>query len=228
MRRFFLSMVALSSGLVSTAWATPPGGFVPPDADAVVARVYTNDPQRLDRLGQAHELWYYIWREGYAVIRTSRDRLPADAIIDEGATASFKKADSPFRGTGTIPARPCYRTVEQTYADLQALADAHPQLAQWIDFGDSWEKTQAAGGYDLQALVVTNSAIPGPKPVFVVMAASHARELATAESATRFAEMLFDGYGSDPDITWMLDFQEVHVIAVHNPDGRKMAEAECT
>ena len=90
------------------------------------------------------------------------------------------------------------------------------------------KRPRPLGGYDLQALILTNQAIPGPKPVFMVMAAIHAREMATAEVATRFAEMLFDGYGLDADITWMLDYFEIHVLAQPNPDGRKMAEAQCS
>jgi hypothetical protein len=194
-----------------------------------VARVYTEDPERIQTLGREHDLWYYLWRQGYAVIRTDRNRLPSDAQIDHEMTAGLKRADSPFRGSGTIPARPCYRTVEQTHSDLQALALARPDLAQWVDYGDSWERQEPGGesGYDLLALVLSNQNIAGPKPVFMVMAAMHAREMSTAETAARFAELLFDGYGIDPNITWMLDYFEIHIMAQHNPDGRKMAEAEC-
>ena len=205
-----------------------PVGTEPSSGDVVIARVYTVDEDRISELGREHQLWYYIWREGYAVILTDRARLPSDALIDEEATRSWTVASAPYRGTGTIPARPCYRTVEQTHADLEALAIANPQIAQWVDYGDSWEKTQAMGGYDLQALILTNQSVPGPKPVFMVMAAIHARELATAESAVQFAELLFNQYGQDADITWMLDYFEVHILPQPNPDGRKMAEAECT
>ena len=210
------------------AYAHHPDGTAPSSHDVVVARVYTEDPDRISKLGRDHQLWYYIWREGYAVILTDRDRMPSDAQIDLVATQSWHTASAPYLGTGTIPARPCYRTVEQTHADLQGLANTDPNLAQWIDYGDSWEKSQNLGGYDLQALVLTNQSIPGPKPVLMVMSAIHARELATAESATRFAEMLFNEYGEDADVTWMLDYFEVHILPQANPDGRKMAEAECT
>ncbi len=50
------------------------------------------------------------------------------------------------------------------------------------------------------------------------------REYATAELATRFAEQLVAGYNVDPDITWLLDYTEIHILAHANPDGRKMAE----
>jgi carboxypeptidase T len=221
-----LSLLALTAH--RSALAQSSSGDIPVIRDTVIARVYTEDPERIRNLSRNYDLWYYIWREGYAVIKSDRAHLPADGWVDESATAELRSAQAPFEGTGTIPDRPCFRTVEQTYSDLQALESGNPQLAQWVDYGDSWEKAQGLGGYDMRALILTNSAVPGPKPVFMVMAASHARELATAEAATRFAELLFQGYGENPDITWMLDYFEVHILAHHNPDGRKMAEAECS
>ena len=210
------------------AWAHHPSGTEPVGNDVVMARVYTQDRERLLQLGNDYDLWYYLWREGYALIRSDRDRLPADAQVDVAMSESLKQTAQVFRGTGTIPARTCYRTVEKTYADLQQLATDQPGLAQWVDYGDSWEKDQVLGGYDLSALILSNQSIAGPKPVLMVMAAMHARELSTAEVATRFAELLFNGYGTDPDITWMLDYFEVHILPQQNPDGRKMAEGECT
>ena len=41
---------------------------------------------------------------------------------------------------------------------------------------------------------------------------------------TRFAEYLVNNYGTDPDATWFLDHQEVHLVLHANPDGRKHAE----
>ena len=129
--------------------------------------------------------------------------------------------------TGGIPGFPCYRTVEETYISLENLAAAHPDLADWIDIGDSWEKWSSSGinGYDLHTLVLTNKSMAGPKPKFYLMAAIHAREYATAELAARFAEHLVINYGQDADITWLLDYYEVHITPISNPDGRKIAEA---
>ena len=56
------------------------------------------------------------------------------------------------------------------------------------------------------------------------MTAVHAREYATAELNTRFAEYLVENYDVDPDITWLLDFTEIHLLLQANPDGRKLAE----
>lgn len=223
--RIWAALLALL--MTAGAAAHHPSGPKPITNDVVVARVYTDGEDRLTQLRERHDLWYYLWREGYAVIRTDRGRLPTDAVIDQALTTGLYAPRDFSRGGGTLGGRPCYRTVEQTYVDLQALTISHPNLAAWTDIGDSWEKTQGLGGYDTHALVLTNQAIPGPKPIYMVMSAIHARELATAEVNTRFAELLVANYGVDADTTWMLDYFEVHILPQQNPDGRKMAEAEC-
>jgi hypothetical protein len=60
--------------------------------------------------------------------------------------------------------------------------------------------------------------------VLLLTAAIHAREYTTAELVTRFMEELVTGYGTDADVTWILDHHEVHAVLHANPDGRKQAE----
>ncbi|MEO1367181.1 MAG: M14 family zinc carboxypeptidase, partial [Acidobacteriota bacterium] len=149
------------------------------------------------------------------------------ARFDEERTRELVRAGVPLEGQGGgIPGFPCYRTVEETFGSAQMIAAEHPNLATWIDVGDSWAKSvDAASGYDLFVLKLTQSSEPGPKPVFFASFAIHAREYATAELGIRFAEFLVDAYGSDPDVTWLLDEHEVHLLLQANPDGRKEAEA---
>ena len=91
-----------------------------------------------------------------------------------------------------------------------------PDLAEVIVYGSSWEKitTGGAGGHDLFAIKLTNRLRPGPKPAFFLMAAIHARELATSELAARFVTHLLDGYGADGDATWLLDEHEIIVVPI--------------
>lgn len=126
--------------------------------------------------------------------------------------------------TEAIPNYPCYRTVEETFATAQSIAATYPTLATWTDVGDSWEKTNSLGGYDMMVLKLTNSAITGSKPKIFLTGAIHAREYTTAELLTRYAELLVSDYGTDPDITWLLDHHEIHMMLQANPDGRKKAE----
>ncbi|HRJ44995.1 MAG TPA: M14 family zinc carboxypeptidase, partial [Caldilineaceae bacterium] len=148
--------------------------------------------------------------------------------IDEAMTAALAQpvVNSAAQTSG-IPYFTCYRTVTETYGDLADLAANRPEIVQWVDIGDSYDKMTEGGppGQDMRALVLTNRAsTAAEKGKLVVMAALHAREYATAELATRFAGKLTAGYGVDPDITWLLDYNEIHIIPQANPDGRGWAE----
>jgi carboxypeptidase T len=138
---------------------------------------------------------------------------PPESLVPQGVTI-----------TG-ITGFPCYETVEETYAEAQTIADDNPNLASWIDVGDSWEKTAGLGGHDMMVLVLTNAAISGDKPKFFATAAIHAREYTGAPLCLHFAKYLIDNYGIDADATWILDYQEIHLMFHTNPDGRKQAEA---
>ena len=124
----------------------------------------------------------------------------------------------------SIPGYTCYETVEESFAAAQGFATNFPNLAQWLDVGDSWQKTQGSGGYDMRVLKLTNSATGGTKPKLFVNSAIHAREYTTAPLVLEFARWLVNGYGSNADATWIMDHHEVHLMLQANPDGRKRAE----
>ena len=118
----------------------------------------------------------------------------------------------------------CYPTVEETYQQASALAAANPTLATWIDIGDSWEKVNTNGGYDLMVLKISNSAISADKPKLFIHSAMHAREYTTAALTLEFAKTLLNQYQSNADVRWIVDWHEVHILFHMNPDGRKKAE----
>jgi len=124
----------------------------------------------------------------------------------------------------SVPGFPCYETVEDSFAAAQSLVSDYPQLAQWIDVGDSWEKTVGLGGYDIHVLKLTNRTTSGDKPKLLINSAIHAREYATAPLNLDFARWLLNGYDNNADATWILDHHEVHLMLQTNPDGRKKAE----
>jgi len=125
-----------------------------------------------------------------------------------------------------------YRTVAEHYAHLDAVAAMHPELATVVDYGDSWRKVNnRPNGHDLLAICITkrrpNDCQLTPntdKPRLLLIAAIHARELSTSEMAWRWIDELVNHYGQHPDITWLLDYHEMWVIPVANPDGRHLVE----
>ena len=130
----------------------------------------------------------------------------------------------------TLPEFSCYRTLDTVLADAASLADAYSDLVDWLDIGDSWVKQNSGdtSGYDLNILKLTNKNTTGSKPVLFVMSALHARDLAPVELNLRFAEYLLDNYDQDPEVTWLLDETEIHLLLVANPDGRAVVEEQIT
>ncbi|WP_444997488.1 M14 family zinc carboxypeptidase [Aliikangiella sp. IMCC44359] len=182
--------------------------------------------------------------EGYLVMELSEDDIKKLKQFD----FSIKKADEYIKqrnnrlksiqqevlsgnsvwlnsaGTQSIPNYSCYETVEETFSAAQSLANSNSNIAEWIDIGDSWEKKNNYGGYDLQVLKITNKSISGNKPKLFVNSAIHAREYATAPLNLTFAKWLIEGYNNNPDATWLVDHHEIHLLLQTNPDGRKKAE----
>jgi len=178
------------------------------------------DAEEMDRL----RAFGFRFERAAEFIEQRNRRLTQLQLLQAGRLGAAEGAAEPL----AIPGYACYETVEETFAAGDALIAAQPTLARWVDGGDSWLKTQGAGGYDLRVLVLTNSArTPAdgtPKPKLFVNSAIHAREYATAPLVLAFARGLVEGHGVDADATWILDHHEVHLMLHANPDGRKRAE----
>jgi carboxypeptidase T len=238
-RRFGRSLLVVIMVLAGLAFQVPAvnSQAQPPSPDgepSLVVRIYFTSLVDRDRLAGLVDALEESTGGGYlgALLSPAQyDALLAAGYkieIDQARTAMLREPARSLPGqVSGIVGYPCYRTVEETYASMSQLALDHPNLATWIDIGDSWEKMtfDSGAGYDLRVLILTNHARPGPKPVFFLMAAIHAREYTTAEIAARYAEYLVGQYGVDPDVTWLLDYFEVHILPQANPDGRKLAEA---
>ena len=209
--------------------------------EIVVVRAYFEDEATGRDIATTFEPIESDYAKGYVVLSLSAEeytRLRAEGQdlgvrveIDEAATKEqsdllnqLNSVQDDAISLQSIPRFSCYRTVEETFGTARDIAAEYPDLASWDDVGNSWDKTQSQGGYDIQVLKLTNKNTGGDKPKAFITSAIHAREYSTAELMTRFAEYLVENYGSDPDVTWILDTSEVHLMLQTNPDGRKIAE----
>lgn len=239
LRRFlsvFVLVVILAAFPIAAVQTTPPAAAArsgAPTDRVVVVRIYYTDRAELAALSAWLDVWAVHPQEGYLdagvtpaqyfSLLTSGYRIEIDTVR---TTAYNRPGLSLPEQINSIPGYSCYRTVEETFAAAQNIATNYPTLAQWIDVGDSWEKIASGGlpGYDMLVLKLTNQNTLGPKPKFFVMSSVHAREYAPAELDMRYAEYLINNYGVDPDVTWLLDYNEIHLLLQANPDGRKYAE----
>jgi hypothetical protein len=119
-----------------------------------------------------------------------------------------------------------YRTTkgyDEFESDLQA---KYPDLVKKIQFGKTF-----TGKHPLNVVCVTLNADKGckltpdvDKPRLLLETQIHSREIATSEMSWRFLTELVDGYGSDAQITALLQGSEIWVVPQVNPDGIALTE----
>ncbi len=221
---------AFSLGSPARAQTPEPESELP--EGAFVARVYYDQVSDLSRLAR-YDVWEYNnLAERYVLV--SMDRAIYRELVRAGwrlgvdAEASGRLA----AGLGPNTFYGGYRTVNELYAEMYGLAESHAGLVEVVDYGNSYCATvtcvtlggDSQPGYDLLALRITNQAVIAVKPVFFLMANIHAREITTPELAMRMADWLLDGYGTDPDATWIVDHQETWIVPTANPDGHWLVE----
>lgn len=227
-----ISLFLLAVGIVTGRLAIA-GPEDHPDLDypTVVVRAFFDDRAMIQTLADYKAPWTVDLHKGFALLDVTASEY--DWLVDQGfrvvvdpqrsAALNRPAPRAPAQRAG-IPGFACYRTVTETLASGAALAAAYPGLATWSDIGDSWEKTAALGGTDIFVLKLTNASISGDKPTLFLLGGIHAREYASAELVTRFAEHLLANYEVDADINWLLDHHEIHIVLQTNPDGRKQAQ----
>lgn len=205
------------------------GSEVTPAPRLVVLRVYVHSLDDVARLTAGG--WDVLEARGPDYLLVMGDdvvmrRLRAqgfDVAIDHALDASAIRPFSYYGG---------YRTIAEHDQHMDGIAAAHPDLAVVVDYGDSWRKVNSQpDGHDLEAICITKLRAgdcaldpEADKPRFLLIAAVHARELSTAELAWRWIDYLVDNYDVDPDVTLLLDYNEMWIIPVANPDGRHIVE----
>lgn len=191
-----------------------------------------------NRLGAAPE---YRIIEITFTTPSDRDRLLAgdfiiDAISSEGArlyvypddqaaltAAGFSQREIPLPKIEKKNTEKSQLGQYHSYAEvLTFLTDAEtafPLICQVITIGQSVE------GRDLRAIKITdNPGLEEDEPEFKYVAAIHGDEIMGIEMCLYFIDHLLSNYGSDPDITNLIDTTEIWILPVMNPDGRVSLE----
>lgn len=94
---------------------------------------------------------------------------------------------------------------------LLDLENIRPDIAERIVLGESLL------GHTVYGIRITSG--NQPKPAVLYNGCQHAREWITTMATTYFADQLVHGYGSDPEITSLVDDVEIFIVPVSNPDG---------
>ncbi len=105
-----------------------------------------------------------------------------------------------------------YRTYPEVVTKIDTLVAAHGGLSEKIVLGSTHE------GRDIVGLVI-NTDTSQEKPAILLNGCQHAREWISVMVPMYIAEQLLIGYGTDPQITSLLDSTEVVIVPIVNPDG---------
>jgi hypothetical protein len=100
--------------------------------------------------------------------------------------------------------------------EVWAAAGEHTSIAKPVVLGES------VNGQEILGLKVTKDANrlkDGKRPAVLYASAQHAREWITPEMTRRLMHHVLDGYGTDPEITELVDTTELWFVPVLNPDG---------
>ena len=122
----------------------------------------------------------------------------------------------------------CYPTVEQTFALLEEWAnETYPEWVRLDVIGESYLKSIGdPDGWDIPvAILDVPSNIPTEeKAPLIIVAGHHSRELSPPLTVLRWFESLMESYGTDADVTWMLNRTIIHMVPIVNPDGRVIVQ----
>jgi carboxypeptidase T len=208
------ALIAMLTCCLLLAWVAPLS-TANDDGGEIVRIPFTSQAQ-LERLTSRLDVWEVHRDEGYVV-----------AFIGSQDRAWLTREGFAFQVNPTPPAHPdiiadysCYRTIDALYAQLSQWAAQYPDIASLETIGNSFENRE------LMVMRLTHHSTTGFKPRFFLMANIHGRELITNETAMAFIQKLLQGYGNDPDITWLLDYNEIYVLVSANPDGHVKNEQD--
>src|SRR5215212_5682061 len=111
-------------------------------SELFVMRVYFRSTAERDRLLATLDVPdHAVQPEGYLLAYGDQPQLDRLRSAGQRAEIDAPRTRAERRSTAALFYQG-YHTVEQVYADLDALVTSHPNIAATVDAGDSWCKTQ--------------------------------------------------------------------------------------
>ncbi|MDD2716083.1 MAG: M14 family metallopeptidase [Candidatus Wallbacteria bacterium] len=106
-----------------------------------------------------------------------------------------------------------YHKYDALVAELKSIAAQHSEIASLESIGKSCQNR------DIYAIKITGSSTAASKPAMLVCGLTHAREWISMEVPLALINKLVNSYGSDQELTKLVNERTVWVVPVINPDG---------
>ncbi len=115
---------------------------------------------------------------------------------------------------------PGYPDLAEILTEMQDAAAAFPSICRFVDLTAAYGLEPTYEGRHMYALKISdNVGLEEDEPSFALVSCHHARELVTPVIALHAIEQFTTLYGSNPQITGLVDEYEIWVAPVWNPDG---------
>ena len=157
------------------------------------------------------------------VIARGDDLLTLQALGLSYTIIETREGPRGLAGTGEDAPLPDtkYHDPAEVEAILQQTVADHPDITRLVSLGTSNE------GRDIWGLMISDNADQDEDELSILFnAAHHAREVMTPEILLDTIEQLTDLYGSDPEITSMVDGYQIWCVPIVNPDGVAIVHEE--
>ena len=111
-----------------------------------------------------------------------------------------------------------YHTLSVIYDWLEIWAEKYKDLVELYEVGKSFE------GRPVMQITVTNKKTgrDTEKPAAFFEGGRHSGEVTGSETVLWLAKYLLENYGTDPDVTHLLDTKTIYLRPVNNPDGHNL------
>ncbi len=158
-------------------------------------------PRGLDVIGGKPGEWINAITPSTKLAELSDQNIKYSILIQDVDAYS-----EPFRGQ--------YHTLAEMEQILVDIADNYPDITSLYSIGKTYEDR------DIWCLEITdNPGVDEDEPGVFYMGLHHAREWPTLEICLNIADTLTSEYGSDPDITDVVNNRRLWLVPCVNPDG---------
>ncbi len=208
----------LAACFVLALISAPRAEIVQPD---IQVRVYLDSPGQAQLLSQSSPDIVYRDKNWVEIITTDtemqslRDRGLRVEVIRPSASRYYRDRLKTATTAGALGSMGGYRTIEEIDRKVDSIISGHPSIvAPKVTIGFSIE------GNPIYAIKISdNPGVDENEPEVLYFAELHAREVITPEVILSFMDRLTTNYGTNPEITDLVNSRELWFVPYSNPDG---------
>ncbi len=154
-------------------------------------------------------------QSGFSVVTIEQSRP-----FQSGPQAKAESAAATVPGAATAAVPALYQNLNGVLARMQAIANAHPSIARFVDLTVEYQTPPTFDGRHMFALKISdNVAIDEDEPAMLIVGTHHAREINVPVIGLEAANNLTSRYSTDSRIAAAVNDNEIWIAPIWNPDG---------